>query len=257
LRILDLFCGGGGAAMGLHQALEKVNIKPTIVGIDIRDMPEYPFEFVKADIFKMGYINYNYFDFIWASPPCQAWCDATQNKKNHPKLVKPIRNLLLKTNKPFVIENVQLAPIRHDLMLCGTMFNLKIFRHRYFEIHGFKAYQPKHFKHKTIIGKGFYTIVSGGFHRKPQKQKRKEKYNLDYGDYESWSNAMGIDWIKLDYTDQKSRKSYDGESGPTLCSNHPLAEAIPPAYSRYIMKEFLRDHPTLLDFIKEEKSVKC
>ena len=235
--------------MGMHQALEEANIKHIIVGIDIRDMPDYPFEFVQADIFKMGYINYNYFDFIWASPPCQAWCDATHNKKNHPKLIKPIRKLLLETNRPFVIENVQLAPIRQDLMLCGTMFDLKVFRHRYFEIHGFKVYQPKHFKHKNIIGKGYYTVVSGGFHRKPQKQGRKEKFNLNYGDYESWSKAMGIDWIKLDYTDKKSRKSYDSKSGPTLCSKHPLAEAIPPSYSKFIMNQFLMKHITLMDFI--------
>lgn len=236
--------------MGIHQALEENRIDHEIIGVDIRDMPDYPFDFIKYDCLKLPLSFLRLFDFIMSGPPCQAWCDATHNKRNHPKLIKPTRSLLLKTNKPFVIENVQLAPLRQDLMLCGTMFDLRVFRHRYFEIHGFKAYQPKHYKHKQMIGKGYFSVVSGGFHRKSQKQNRKEKYNLDYGSYDDWCNAMGIDWISLDYIDKKGRKSYDNENGPTLCSKHPLAEAIPPAYSKYIMNEYLRNHPTIIDFIE-------
>ncbi|KKL89933.1 hypothetical protein LCGC14_1909710 [marine sediment metagenome] len=262
LKVLDLFCGGGGASMGMHQALEEANIKHTIVGIDIREMPDYPFEFVQADIFKIGYINYNYFDFIWASPPCQAFTISNKSLRNkgfkYPNLIPITRELLLKTGKPFIIENVSAAPIRKNLLLCGEMFGLKVFRHRIFEIEGFKCYQPKHPKHRDIVGKGKYTVITGGAFRMPEKKRRKEKLNLNYGTYDDWCKAMGIHWISLEYTDKKSRKSYNTEnSGPTLCSNHPLAEAIPPAYSKFIMEEYLRNHPTIMDFIQEEKIMKC
>jgi len=60
--ILDLFCGAGGAAMGLHRAWPEAEI----VGVDLTPQPRYPFEFVQADALEFPLDGY---DFIWASPP--------------------------------------------------------------------------------------------------------------------------------------------------------------------------------------------
>jgi hypothetical protein len=127
LKLLDLFCGAGGAAMGYHRAGFEV------VGVDIKPQPHYPFEFHQADAMAHPL---NGFDVIHASPPCQLYSaiqHITKNKHKWPDLVDPIRCRLEKYGKPFVIENVVGAPLRIDLLLCGSYFGLGMIRHRIFE----------------------------------------------------------------------------------------------------------------------------
>ena len=242
LKIIDLFCGGGGASMGIHQALEEANVKHKIIGIDVREMPDYPFEFIQSDVFK---VNLTDFDDIadeliyWASPPCQMFSSLNNMNRvmgrtsDWVNLIPQTREMLLKTKKPFVIENVNQAPIRRDLMLCGNMFGLKTYRHRHFEIHGFKVYQPKHVDHKIKIGLGFFAIHRGvGFVR---ERERKKMPNYNRGSYKDFCDAMEIHWITAPTTKE-------------LPKGHPLTEAIPPAYSRYILNEFLKRWITLENF---------
>jgi len=126
-RLLDLFCGAGGAAMGYHRAGFDV------VGVDINPQPRYPFEFHRAD--AMTY-PLDGFDAIHASPPCQHYANVTAwrgDPGNHPDLVAPTRTRLEAIGVPWVIENVPEAPVRRDFLLCGSQFGLKVRRHRAFE----------------------------------------------------------------------------------------------------------------------------
>lgn len=225
MEVLDLYCGAGGASMGLNKAGFD------ILGIDIEYQPEYPFPNQTKDVLSLTSGDFKDLKLIWASPPCQNYSVGTigfRNKgKKYPDLIDKTRKMLLKTGTPFVIENVPGAPIRHDLMLCGCMFGLKVFKRRYFEIHGFKVEQPDHKKHNGGVCTGEYICTSTACVN-PGCFGKRDEYKKRYGDIwkenhkiENWQKALGIDWI----TDRKM-----------------LAEAIPPAYSKYIAKQFKKNY---------------
>jgi hypothetical protein len=134
VRLLDLFCGAGGAAMGYHRAGFD-----DVTGVDIEPQPRYPFAFVQADALEYLAAHGQEFDVIHASPPCQAYSKATAwrgQRDDHPDLIDIARCALLATGRPHVIENVEDARDRlhMPIMLCGTMFGLPFRRHRYFEL---------------------------------------------------------------------------------------------------------------------------
>ena len=64
-KVLDLFCGVGGASRGYAEAGFEV------VGVDINPQPDYPYEFVQADAVQALRIYADQFDLIAASAPCQ------------------------------------------------------------------------------------------------------------------------------------------------------------------------------------------
>ena len=129
-RLLDLFCGAGGAAMGYHRASFDV------IGVDINPQPHYPFPFIQGDALEYVREHGKEYDAIHASPPCQHYAAVTEwrgNTDDHPDLIPMTQALLEQTGKPYVIENVARAPLHGAFRLCGTLFNLNIRRHRYFE----------------------------------------------------------------------------------------------------------------------------
>ncbi|MFH1486318.1 MAG: DNA cytosine methyltransferase [Chloroflexota bacterium] len=205
--IADLFCGAGGAAMGLHRAGFEV------VGFDIAPQPRYPFEFHLQDAFT---VDLNPFDAVWASPPCQAHSVASIVHKNRGKQyvnhIPDTRVMLQKSGKPYIIENVPGAPLQDPVTLCGTMFGLGVFRHRLFESN-ILLFALKHLTHAGKIGDGKHFSVAGGAGR--WKSWGTVYRDSPKGTAVQWREAMGIDWM--------NRKG--------------LTQAIPPAYSEYLGKQ--------------------
>ena len=198
-RVLDLFCGAGGAAMGLHRAWPDA----VIVGVDIKPQPRYPFTFVEGDAMTYPLEG---FDFVWASPPCQHYTQMlnhglTQRDK-HPDYIASVRARL--QGIPHVIENVAGAPLYSAGMLCGEMFGLRVTRHRFFETL-FPATYPTHPTHR---GNGHRKQGDGGYYLRV--------YGHETGKRQ-WGAAMGIDWMRTP----------------------ELAQAIPPAYSEYLARQYV------------------
>lgn len=202
-RLLDLFSGAGGAAMGYYQSGFDV------VGIDISPQPRYPFEFIQTDI--MSEIDLvtlaTGFDAIHASPPCQRYSTMTKKwgrSDDHPDLIPSIREMLQHISLPYVIENVPGAPLISPLLLCGSMFNLRVRRHRHFEIGNVREsiVQPPcdHKSQGRVVG--VYGNPGGSSTRD----------GITFATTSGWREAMKIDWMTA----------------------KEMKEAIPPAYTRYI-----------------------
>ena len=99
LRLLDLFCCAGGAGVGYSRAGFEV------VGVDIEEQPRYPFSFLKADALGLDRKFVAQFDAVHASPPCQSYSDLAKrngNADSWPRLIEPVREMLLETGLPCV-----------------------------------------------------------------------------------------------------------------------------------------------------------
>lgn len=201
-RLLDLFCKAGGAGMGYHRAGFEV------VGVDIEPQPRYPFEFHQADALEYLAAHWHEFDAIHASPPCQGYSISRNNgcHKDAPRMIETVRDAILKTGKPYIIENVVGAPLIDPTLICGASFGLGVSgfdlnRHRIFETSfSMLAMKCQHRRGFTI---GVYGNGTNACHRK--------KFGRCVTTQEM-REAMGIDWM--------TRKE--------------LTQAIPPAYTEWI-----------------------
>jgi len=237
-KILDLFCGAGGAGKGYQDAGFE------IYGVDIEPQPDYPGAFHQGDAIsvlstligggsvpfthkdgRVEHVTISDFAAVHASPPCQASCTLTKGTNSgneYLNLIPATRALLALHNKPTVIENVQGSDLRRDLTLCGEMFGLGVIRHRYFETSGFAALPTPHKPHRGRVAGWRHGVYYEGV------------YRAVYGDgggkgtVAEWQDAMGMHHTS-------NRKS--------------IAEAIPPAFARFVGGQ-------IIQFLESQDAIK-
>lgn len=213
-RLLDLFCGAGGAGMGYARSGFEV------VGVDIEPQPHYPFEFHQAD--AMTY-PLDGFDAVHASPPCHDHSTVTgRNRKadgykGTAWMLDGTVARLLPLSVPWVVENVEgatMPPSAYWFRLCGSAFGLDVRRHRRFASNVSvlappcaHQLQPPRFRSLDSRRKPGSLATVVGVHG-----------HLNYpGEFALRCAAMGIDWM----------------------TNDELSQAIPPAYTEWIGEQLL------------------
>jgi DNA (cytosine-5)-methyltransferase 1 len=205
MKLLDLFCGVGGASAGYTAAGFDVT------GIDLKHGKRYPYIYIKGNV--SDYLNNQYlqqFDVIHASPPCQTHSitqhlrNAQGKSTNKIDMIPEVREALIASGVPYIIENVPGSPLIDPVQLCGSSFNLKVRRHRLFEsnikLKGSICNHKAQGKPVGVYGSLNDEIPGGGHTAKTLQQARL---------------AMGIEWALW------------GE----------LVEAIPPIYTEYLGKQ--------------------
>lgn len=205
-RILDLFCGEGLAAWGYWLSGRFSEV----VGVDCNPLvgERYAFDFIQADCLSLTYDFLMDFDFIHASPPCQAYSYLTPDDgKERPKLVAGTKLMLYASGVPHIIENVQGAvkELRPNLTLNGHYVGLPMERRRYFYISTWRASHQR-------LGRGNKTISvhSGGFVPRSILER-----------------AFGLEMIP-----ERPRKRLTARG---------IEEGIPPAMTYWIASELFRE----------------
>lgn len=228
MKLLDLYCCAGGAAMGYHRTGFD-----EIVGVDINPQRHYPFEFVQGDAIAYLEEHGREFDYIHASPPCQRYSSITAvtgGRENHPDLVNPTRQALIASGIPYTIENVVGAPLINPIVLCGTMFGLRtkggaqLRRHRLFE-----------------LSRPFNALVPPCQHRSGLIEDHGGAQGKDYrripptiGVYGNFGGNSTRDRIRF-FSTQDGRDAMDIQ----WMTGKELSQAVPPAYTEFIAKEWL------------------
>lgn len=224
--VLDLFSGGFGAGWGYALAGFDVT------GVDFverRDRPE-GVAFIKADVrdvlSDLSFLRR--FDLIHASPPCKVHTRlghlvAAQGLTPiHPDLLGVTRDALDTAGVPYIIENVEGAPMRPDVVLCGSMFGLHthddqgrrrwLRRHRLFELGGWGNH---------------------GWGIQPECRHPSER---PYGVF----GSLGETRPDRGHTPQTLDQARELMGTPWM-SWAAITQAIPPAYTRYLGEHALAD----------------
>lgn len=229
MKILDLYCGAGLAAIGYMQSGFHVT------GVDIEKKSTYAgHRLIVADAISIlsDVAFCRQFDAIHASPPCQQYSTSTAPfrayGKQYQDLIGSTRILLDLIGKPYVIENVPGAPIRPDIVLHGWMFGLKVMRKRIFELGNWWMMQPGIPKRYGSVRTGdFITIIGNQGYRKYKGLPKGWRPQFDQGSgLKTWHYAMGI-------PDKYRFKDIE------------ISEGIPPAYTKFIGENLISQLTTI------------
>lgn len=246
-KLLDLFCGAGGAGYGYYLAGFDVT------GVDHKPMKRHPqnehMRFVQADSLEYALAYGWQYDAIHASPPCQSHSQITPDKSRHVDLIPHTRFALEALGLPYIIENVYGAKsaMPNSVMLCGAMFGLKVYRHRLFESN-ILLLVPSHVPHRDntpraghgVSDKGFISVTSGG-------------HKIDEKAYESMLRCVATQ-TRLNTSYKKiNSDGYITVAGHTGAADYArfamdidwmsaeeLSQAIPPAYTQYLGRQLMR-----------------
>lgn len=208
MKLLDAFCGQGGASAGYTTAGFEVT------GVDIVHQTHYypGARFVQADALTYLAEHGHEYDAIHASPPCQAYSQCQRIRRNqHPDLVGPTRELLVRIGKPWVIENVLNAPLINPIELCGCMFEgIHTYRERLFETGGgFGLDQPAHRAHVGVTVKMGRPLKPGDWY-----------YAIgNFGSIPYVRADMGVPWMNRD----------------------GIRECVPPIYADFIGSKLIKE----------------
>ena len=211
MKLLDLFCGEGLAAWGYWRSGRFTEI----VGVDISNMkPRYAFDFVQGDALALDYKFLMQFDFIHASPPCQAYSKMTprEARKNHPKLIAGTHLMLVAAGKPYVIENVEGSgrELKPNLILSGQDVGLPMLRKRYFH-----------------LSSGCRINLSSAAYVNELRATNLQIHGGDYVKRDTLIEAFGLETIPLG----KRR----------VLTREGIEQGIPPAFTRMIAEMLFPD----------------
>lgn len=209
LTILDVCCKQGAASMGYYLAGFDV------VGVDRDPQPRYPFPFIQADLRDLDpvWVGEN-FDAAAGSPPCWAHSDlAYRTGLDYEDFIPETRALFEAAGLPYVMENVEGAPLKDPLTLCGTQFDgLRVSRHRDFESN-IPLIAPR--PHPTGRHPLHYTL---------------DKRKAHYGRLDEWTAFVQV----TGGGNSSKAAASDAMGGLDWMTKDGMNQAVPPAYTRWI-----------------------
>jgi DNA (cytosine-5)-methyltransferase 1 len=121
----------------------------------------------------------------------------------------------MESGLPYIIENVDGAPLREPVILCGTMFKgLRVLRHRLFEAN-FRIIPPRHGKHPKV-----HTF---------------DRRKSHFGKTDEWK-----DFVQVTGGGNCTLAAARAAMGISWMTKNEINEAIPPPYTHLIGQQLLR-----------------
>lgn len=256
MKVLDLFACEGGASFGYTEAGLSLLAAADLEGRALRNHWAYEQGLTWEGDWRDALNRFGeQADLIHASPPCQRYTDGLtpEQRAKHPDLVPPVRKALRQLGKPYVIENVVGAPLKNPEYLTGCMFNLTV-----------QWDVPKDKVRKILGARGLnYWETVGGragvtgpvlngpvtFHLERKRGFEVFGFELVAPPINEGIHALPsmtvVSGTPTGFWNQWYAQTIPTEvkkllMGSPWMTGHGVAESIPPAYAKYVGRQFLR-----------------